>query len=163
MIAALVLASALQARVDAGIASAVGFGGIALQAQPAENARVELGGGYGITGWQLSLMPKYAIDAGNHTHYLIGFGPSVSLKKLDPAQYASEFHSTGVGVWLNAEAGLEHVLDSGVVFFVAGGLTGAVYGNYLIARSWTLFDTGKYMSVAGAWSFQGRIGVGRNF
>ncbi|MGZ6144244.1 MAG: hypothetical protein ACXWLM_12965 [Myxococcales bacterium] len=164
MIAALLLSlAAAQVRVDAGLGSAVGFGGVDLVVAPAERVRVEFGAGYGITGWQLSVMPKWAKPIGSDTWFLLGLGPSVSLKRLDPAAYASEFHRTGVAVWLNADAGVERASASGWIFFLSGGLTAAVYGNYLLSESWAILASGKYLSVAGALGLQCRIGVGHAF
>ena len=44
--------------LDLGIASALGFGGVTLTRQLASHLRVEAGAGLGVTGVQLSLMPK---------------------------------------------------------------------------------------------------------
>lgn len=168
MIAALALALATsaadrpwQVRFDAGIGSAVGFAGADLVYAPSDSIRLEAGAGRGYTGWQLSLMPKYAVRVGEQLHALFGFGPSLSLEPLDPRQYASEFHQTGVAVWLNADAGFEYRFDSGLTLSVAAGLTAAVYGNYL--KQIDPIDSTDFTSVKGLFGPQGRVGVGYSF
>jgi hypothetical protein len=84
-------------QVDLGVASAVGFLGVSCLRMLGERVEVETGIGVGLTGAQLSFMPKLTLGSGEN-HLVLGAGPSLAL---------------GIGgsdplPWLNAEAGFEH-------------------------------------------------------
>ena len=51
---------------------------------------------------------------------------------LDPTLFTSEYHSTGVAAWLNADAGFELATQIGVTLRVAGGVSWGLASNYLI-------------------------------
>ena len=108
--------------VDLGIASAVGFGGVTLARQLASHWRLEAGVGLGVTGVQLSLMPKM-VFGGARDHYVGGAGISVTV--LSDSQYVS-----GYPLWLNVDAiGYEHQFDSGLALSWALGFTGGLGGG----------------------------------
>jgi hypothetical protein len=108
--------------LDLGIASAVGLGGVTLTRQVTSHLRVEAGVGLGITGVQLSLMPK-VVFGGERDYFVAGAGISVTV--LSDSQYVS-----GYPLWLNVDAlGYEHQFDSRLAFSLALGLTGGLGGG----------------------------------
>jgi hypothetical protein len=108
--------------VDLGVASALGLGGVTLTRRLASHLRLEGGVGLGITGVQLSLMPKL-VFGGERDYFIAGAGISVTV--LSDSQYVS-----GHPLWLNVDAmGYEHQFDSGLAFSLALGLTGGLGGG----------------------------------
>ena len=108
--------------IDVGLASAVGLAGVTLTQAVGQFFRVEVGVGYGFSGYQLSLMPKIALGA-RHDHFVAGAGVSVAFP-IDPAR------ASGNPVWLNIDAvGYEHRFDMGIALSVAVGLTAGLGGG----------------------------------
>ena len=71
--------------------------------------RVEVGGGYGLSGWQLSVMPQLTRDhGGGRRIHVMGAGVSIAF----PDQ---PYEASGHPVWLNVDVfGYERHFDSGV-------------------------------------------------
>jgi len=110
-----------------GIASAVGVAGLTVTRAFFDCLRVELGGGAGWSGWQLSLMPKVGVDLSSAgVHYLV-FGAGVALTL--PGYAASTFMADGHPVWLNAEIGYEARAENGFAFAIAAGVTRGLGGG----------------------------------
>ena len=121
--------------IDLGFASAVGYAGIAYSMTPLEQLRLELGAGWGATGAQLSLMPKWIFNRDHNVQLLLGVGPSLGLEPLNRHDANSELHRTGVSTWLNAELGLEHrFTDTHVMLTFAAGIAVGLSGNYLLTQ-----------------------------
>jgi hypothetical protein len=110
-----------------GIASAVGVVGVTVTRAFFDCLRVELGGGAGWSGWQLSLMPKVGVDLSSAgVHYLvIGVGVGLTL----PGYAASTFMADAHPVWVNAEIGYEARADDGFAFAIAAGVTRGLGGG----------------------------------
>lgn len=129
---------------DVGAFSAVGEAGVTYTGEY-DVGRIELGVGAGLTGYQLSAMPK--LRAGSPSdHYLGGIGLSLSL----PTNHQFER-----AVWLNVDAlGYEHRSPDGWSFHVALGLTSAL----------TDVSPGSSLPIRSGFCFpQARLGVGRWF
>jgi hypothetical protein len=110
--------------LNVGIGSAVGFAGVTLTEAFARVLRVELGAGLGLTGYQLSFMPKIALGQ-PHDHFVAGVGISVAFP--DNPDLAG-----GHPIWLNVDAvGYEHRFDSGIAISTAAGLSGGLGGGTL--------------------------------
>jgi hypothetical protein len=110
--------------VDVGIGSALGFAGITLTQALGPFFRIEVGGGVGMSGYQLSLMPKLALG-GPHDHFVAGAGLSVAF----PTNTAL---ASGHPVWLNVDAlGFEHRFDTGIALSAALGVTHGLGGGEL--------------------------------
>jgi len=137
--------------VNLGVGSAVGLGGVTLTQELGDHFRVEAGGGFGVSGWQLSLMPKLVLGSGRD-RYVAGAGVSIAF----PTDSRS---ATGRPIWLNVDVlGYEHRFDSGLALSAALGLTGGLGGGQLCVPSdgcepQLLHDVTTY------WGPQTRIGV----
>ena len=136
--------------VDIGIGSALGLAGVTVTEAFGRFARLEVGAGYGWSGYQLSLMPKVVLGE-PHDHFVAGIGVSVALP--DNALFAS-----GHPVWLNIDAiGYEHRFDTGIALSAALGVTGGLGGGAIC------FPDGcepQFLnSVTEYWFPQGRVGV----
>jgi hypothetical protein len=130
--------------LDVGAFSAVGELGLTYSAEH-DVGRIELGLGAGLTGYQLSAMPKLSLGSPSH-RYLGGAGVSVSL----PTD--GRF---GRVVWLNVDAlGYEYRVPSSWSLQVSLGFTYA-----LTAAS----RPSDYPIPAGFLFPQARFGVGRWF
>lgn len=136
---------------DLGLASAVGFTGLTITRAFLECFRVELGGGVGYSGWQLSLMPKVAVDLAHGIHYLvIGVGVSVAF----PTQTAlfGPVVATGHPVWLNVDALGYEVRDAnGFSFAFAIGVTRGLGGGQ-VCRYVECSSPSDMGDVNGVWS-----------
>ena len=99
-----------------GFFSAVGFAGLSYAYAPSEQSVLEAGVGYGLTGLQLSLMPKYTI--GKIHRLVLGLGPSLGMR-LD---------QNGTGLWLNGDAGYEVRADNGMSITLVIGFTKGITG-----------------------------------
>ena len=110
---------------DVGFASPVGFAGVTVTREVLDHARLEIGGGWGYSGWQLSLMPK--VSLGNSRDWFVaGAGVSVSWP-TDP-RYAA-----GHPVWLNVDVGGgEHRFASGLAVSGSVGFTGGLGGGEIV-------------------------------
>jgi hypothetical protein len=108
--------------VDVGIGSALGLAGVTVTEAFGRSARLEVGVGYGYSGYQLSLMPKIVLGE-SHDHFVAGVGVSVALP--DNAVLAG-----GHPVWLNIDAiGYEHRFDTGIALSAAFGVSGGLGGG----------------------------------
>jgi len=110
--------------LNLGIGSEVGFAGVTLTQSIMKRARLELGGGYGYSGYQLSLMPRLALGDGP-VRFIAGAGVSVAFP-TDPRV------ASGHPVWLNLDvAGGEYRFRSGVAISGNVGFTGGLGGGTL--------------------------------
>jgi hypothetical protein len=108
--------------VDLGIASAVGYGGVTLTRQFGDHLRLEAGAGFGLSGLQLSVMPKLVLGEGRD-HFVVGAGVSVAF-------FSNSHYVSGHPIWLNVDAlGYEHQFEGGLAFSYALGLTGGLGGG----------------------------------
>jgi hypothetical protein len=101
--------------IDAGVASAVGWGGITYAYSPIRWVLFEAGAGYGISGTQLSLMPKLTPGSERNRFlfgpgYSIGIGPSMSGTKAGDVLH-----------FINVDVGYEHRFETGFALQVAAG------------------------------------------
>jgi len=137
---------------ELGVGSAVGTFGITYQVAPVPWLVVEGGLGYGITGTQLSVMPKVSFG-GSTCRFVSGFGASVGVggAKAEPG------HGPNPGAipWLNFDAvGGECHASNGLSIQAALGLT-----MPLVSFAYDVADLGDTVH-AGDLLAQGRIGVG---
>lgn len=149
-------------RLDLGVASAVGFGGLTYTRTLTDRLSLEAGVGLGISGVQLSAMPRLMFAVGPRSAFFIGLGPALSIKRLDTGDVGGAFRRTGEGVWLNGDCGFHFVAASGFTFSMAAGLAAGLWGDYLLSVP-TLFGPDQYVGIRGHVSPQGRIGVGYAF
>jgi hypothetical protein len=140
---------------DAGLGSAIGFAGLTVTRVFLDCFRIELGGGFGYSGWQLSLMPKIAVDMAHGKHYLvIGAGVSVAFPTRTEAFGTT---ATGHPVWLNVDGlGYEVRNQDGFSFAAAIGVTRGLGGG-TVCRYVECSAPDDMGDVAGVWSFQTRI------
>jgi len=140
---------------DMGIGSAVGFAGLTVTRVFLDCVRIELGGGFGYSGWQLSLMPKLALDLAHGKHYLvIGAGASVAFPTRTEAFGTT---ATGHPIWLNVDAlGYEVRNQDGFSFAAAIGVTRGLGGGQ-VCRYVECSAPDDMGDVEGIWSFQTRI------
>jgi hypothetical protein len=106
-------------RVDIGLFSAVGYGGLSYTYSPPLPLQLllEAGVGYGYTGLQLSGMPKLAFGHGR-TRYVLGAGLSAGIGGGGLASY-----------WINGELGLAYRDPSGFSFYGEMGPTVGLAGR----------------------------------
>jgi hypothetical protein len=153
-------ASKIRFMGNLGIGSAVGELGGTFTYAPRPEIQLELGAGLGISGLQLSVMPK--LTAGTQHHRLtFGVGPSVGIGNNEkPAE-------TCVSLWLNGEVGYEYRSSSGLSFLVAVGVFKGIAGHMPGGFTPGISHEGESIppeAVAdGPLSPQGRIAVGRWF
>lgn len=137
--------------VDIGIGSALGFAGVTVTEAFGRFARLEVGAGYGYSGYQLSFMPKIVLGE-PHDHFVAGVGVSVAFP--DNTQLAA-----GHPVWLNIDAiGYEHRFDTGIAFSAALGVTGGLGGGEICVPP-DGCEPQFLESVTKYWLPQGRVGV----
>jgi hypothetical protein len=106
-----------QIRLDFGIASPVGIGGLVFAYDPSDHFEVEIGAGGGLTGLQLSLMGKATF--GDRHRFTAGLGPSVGI-----GQMGTILDNNANAIWLNAEPlGYQFHADGGFTFALAAGVT----------------------------------------
>jgi hypothetical protein len=143
-----------QVRLDGGVASALGFGGIAFVYSPLRSVELEAGTGVGITGVQLSFMPKLAIGS-VHNRFVTGVG----LAYATETAYPTGTHP----IWLNADLlGFEHRGSSGFTFLATAGYTISLQGRFCDTSPFEGCGGGdaRYKTVG---AIQGRLGVGYSF
>jgi hypothetical protein len=110
--------------LNLGFGSAIGLGGVTLTGAFARYLRVELGAGYGISGYQLSFMPKIALGL-PHDHFVAGVGLSMAFPD-------DHYVASGHPIWLNVDAlGYEHRFDTGIAVSAAFGFSGGLGGGKL--------------------------------
>jgi hypothetical protein len=138
--------------IDVGVASAVGMVGVDYQFAPSRWLRLEGSAGLGVTGAQLSIMPKIALGSGTCA-FIAGFGPSLAVG----GQQAMPGHGPNPDVipWLNLDLpGIECRARSGLSLQATLGLT-----IPLVEFHWDFTDVGSTIH-AGAILPQGRLGIG---
>jgi hypothetical protein len=143
-----------------GIGSAVGEMGATFTYAPRPELQIELGAGLGLTGLQLSLMPKASLGSRHH-RFLVGVGPSTAIgTNTKPA-------ATCVSWWLNAEVGYEYRSASGFSFLLAAGITKGVAGMVPGIGAPGVYEPGDVTTPEAARELpllpQGRIALGRWF
>jgi len=107
---------------DVGIGSAIGFTGVTVMEAFGRSGRLEVGAGYGYSGYQLSFMAKI-VQGESHDHFMAGVGVSVALPGDTPL-------ASGHPVWLNIDAiGYEHRFDTGIALSAALGMSGGLGGG----------------------------------
>jgi hypothetical protein len=137
--------------LDLGLGSALGLAGITLTEQFGRYARVELGAGYGYSGYQLSFMPKLTLGQARD-HFVAGVGVAVAI----PDDYRV---ASGHPVWLNIDAlGFEHRFESGIAISTAFGVTGGLGGGELCLPP-DGCEPQFQQPVTHYWSPQGRVGI----
>ena len=155
-----IFTSKIRGMGNLGLASAVGEVGGTLTYSPVPAFQIELGVGLGITGLQLSVMPKLSLGHLPRYHLILGLGPSLSGLHKD---------SQGVvqySVWLNGEVGYEYRSPGGFAFLVAGGFTYAVASDQTYKSCYAYCDSDQIYPLrhfAGSIYPQGRIAFGRWF
>ena len=139
---------------DLGWASAVGIAGIDYQFAPVRWLRFEGSAGWGVTGAQLSIMPKIALGSGTCA-FIAGFGPSLAVGGQEAMPGPAHDPHPAVVPWLNLDLpGIECRGRSNVSLQATLGLT-----MTLVAFHWDFADVGSTVH-AGAIFPQGRVGVG---
>jgi hypothetical protein len=103
--------------LNVGALSAVGFIGATYAYAPVDQLELEAGVGFGMSGLQLSFMPKLAIGSSRH-RLLLGIGPSMGVNVDDGA----------TSTWMNGEIGYEYRAKGGFSLAVAGGFTAGLGG-----------------------------------
>lgn len=152
-------------RVDAGLFSPVGSLGIVYSRPIHPRAAVELGGGIGFSGIQLSAMMKLRVG-NERTKFTPGVGLSVGLPILGTSS-VHEGHPTGddemqgasvtMG-WLDLDLlGVEHRTRSGVVLSASAGVTVALTEGH-----WDAVGLGNNIEQLDVLP-QFRLGVGKAF
>jgi len=141
-----------QLRLDVGFASALGFGGVAYSYLASEHFQLEAGVGAGLTGVQLSLMPK--LTAGSQRHKFV-LGAGVSLGVGTQSLIRSD---SAVVPFANVDVGYQYVSRGGFTFNIAVGPTIVLGGR----MSSGFFD-GPLRDATGAAFIQCRIGFGYTF
>jgi hypothetical protein len=140
-----------------GVFSALGFAGLSSAIAVRESLAIEAGVGYGLSGLQLSLMPKQRVG-GRHHALVVGLGPSVGI-------------GGGASVWLNGDIGYEYRARNGFSIGIAVGGTLGIAGC-LEARcrsgggSWGEDDDAKTVFSERARDYKGpqaRLMVGKWF
>jgi hypothetical protein len=120
-------------RSDGGIASPVGFFGLAVGREVAPAWALELGGGLGVTGYQAAVLGRrYLPIGGSHVAFwTLGAGPSLALLGESLGLHVTHRDDIAVAhddlfhvVGLNAEAGIE-------ARFEWGGLVRVALGGFL--------------------------------
>ena len=141
--------------LNGGIASAVGLGGLTVTREVGRCVRIELGVGYGFTGWQLSVMPQLTGDHGRGVHFFVmGVGLSISF----PDQ---PYEVTGNPVWLNLDLiGYERRFASGLSLGFVLGATIGLGGGRLCASIEAGCGEEQFHDVRGVWSPQTRLKIG---
>jgi hypothetical protein len=142
-----------------GAFSAVGFAGISYGYAPSDRLAIEAGLGYGMSGVQLSLMPKWSF--GQRHRLVLGLGPSLGL--LPDGKSVSLWLNGDVGYELRAASGFSIAIVLGYTQGLAGCLGGqcrpggAAWGDESDTQAWNSERAADYASP------QGRIVIGKWF
>jgi hypothetical protein len=137
--------------LNLGLGSALGLGGVTLTEAFSRFTRLELGAGYGASGYQLSVMPKMVLGR-PHDHFVAGAGISLALPT--DSRLAS-----GHPIWLNLDAlGYEHRFDSGIAVSAAFGVTGGLGGGEVCLPT-DGCEPQFLRPVSDYWFPQGRVGI----
>jgi hypothetical protein len=115
---------------------------------------MELGVGYGLSGWQLSVMPLLTGDHGRGVHlFVMGLGLSISFP--DHPELV-----TGNPVWLNLDLiGYEHRFASGLSVGFALGATIGLWGGRVCPYIDGSCAQDELEDVRGHWSPQTRLKI----
>jgi hypothetical protein len=137
---------------DLGMASALGMAGVDYQFAPLHWLRLEGAAGWGITGAQVSMMPKVALGSGDCA-FTAGFGPSLAIGGA-PVEPGHGPHP-GAIPWLNLDVpGIECRARSGFSVQVTLGLTMPLADfHYDVAEVGDTIHAGQILP-------QGRAGIG---
>ena len=149
-------------KVDGGLWSAVGLAGLTYGYSPVREIEIEGGVGFGLSGIQLSLMPRLALGSLNN-RFLVGVGLAVAIPVGDHF-----FATETTGLWLNLDAaGYEHRFDSGfAIQLVVGATIGLAGGEfYTICYTGCSNDQNRVATeaIAGIFWPQFRFGLGYYF
>lgn len=137
---------------DLGLGSALGYGGLSWTHAFTRIFASEVGVGYGVTGLQLSAMPRVFLGSGRH-RFTAGAGLSLGL----PARWSGvESRNAASTLWLNIDAaGYEYRSPSGLSFSTSVGITRGIAGEDTDLCA-TDFATCKTHALYPQW----RMGVG---
>jgi hypothetical protein len=107
-----------------GWGSAVGELGVTYAHDVGPHFQLEAGAGMGVTGYQLSVMPKLVFGGGTR-RFVMGVGAAAGLTTRDDAHVGPDHEPKPPLVWwLNADLlGYEYHAAGGGLFVVAVGLT----------------------------------------
>ena len=140
-------------KLDGGIGSPTGFGGLNYVLEPVSWFQLEAGVGVGSSGFLFSLMPKISVG-GAHHRFVAGVGVSLALYPDKEIEEIEELH-----VWLNLDvAGYERRFDNGLFVSLSGGLT-------MLVDNDDLRDTARSSEKRIRWvpMPQGRVSFGYRF
>jgi hypothetical protein len=116
-------------RGELGLASVVGFLGLTASYAPHANLVIEGGAGYGVSGLQLSLMPKLVLGSGVH-RFTVGFGASIGIPGTPVVTFSPTTGNGNARVvtpWLNADlVGYDYRSEGGFSFIASAGATMAL-------------------------------------
>jgi hypothetical protein len=138
-----------------GVGSPVGALGISYTYLPIRQIEIEMGGGIGFTGYQVSAMPKLSL--GDHDRLVLGLGPSLSIDASDQSQQSY------VGYWLNGEIGYRHSTAAGLSVLAAVGVGYGLGGSVHALCPGDCDSRAASESAAGRWVPEARVAVGRAF
>jgi hypothetical protein len=114
--------SIMRLMFNLGLGSPIGLLGGTLTFSPWTGFQIELGLGLGLSGVQLSGMPKLSVGSGQR-HFVLGAGPSIGIgNNPNPSQLC-------ISYWLNAEVGYEIRSESGSAFLLAFGVVSGLAGQ----------------------------------
>ena len=138
--------------LSVGAISLVGVVGPTLTRAFGRHLEIEVGGGLGFWGWQLSLMPKVVFGTA-HDRYVGGVGVSVTV----PPRRDQCCDVDGTPTWLIVDAiGYEHRFDSGLALgFALGPVLGLGGGRICDYIDGCLQS--DLHDVAGVWKGQARF------
>jgi hypothetical protein len=143
--------------LNLGVGSAVGLVGVSFERFVGDSV-VETGFGLGLTGPQLSIMPKVALGDGRHS-FISGFGVAAALYGDHPHESGPEHQPRPPIIWwANADlAGYQYRGDRGY-FLLAAGFT-----MNLNAFHYDLFGEAGGLYAAFSLSPQARLAFGVQF
>jgi len=138
-----------------GLGSPVGALGLSYAYMPVRQVEIEVGGGLGLTGYQVAVMPKLSL--GEYDRLVIGLGPSVSIDG------SGEGKRNAVGYWLDGEIGYRHSTASGLSVLAAVGVSYGLSGTVTTVCGIDCAARGSGESIAGRFLPEMRIALGRAF
>lgn len=167
VLAALLLslpAAATEVLGNLGLGSPVGYAGVTAAASLSDRLQLEGGVGCGHSGLQLSLMPRLVLVPGREVQLVFGLGPSLSVRPgLDASLFSSEYHHTGLGLWLQGELGLRIQGPTGLTVLIASGLSAGLASNFLLSPPAIAEQFRAPRPIAGTLNPEARVAVGRSF
>lgn len=136
--------------LDVGVGSAIGGVGLVYEYAPTRIVRLEGGLGLGLSGAQLSIMPKL-VAGGGTCGFVAGLGPSVGLGgpvgESESSPTSPPRSEPSVIPWLNLDVpGVECHADNGLSFHATLGVTMALRAfHYEIADTGTTVHAGSVL------------------